>query len=222
MAESFAFMIFTTLALLTQHIVLSKPRPEDPRSERHALDSADDGNDFIGEVARMTHQGSRAHSDLENNLIPRHVGLNEERRPPASPLEEDEQLKPLAVPFTPRIPPPPSSFRHSLALPTSRPRQSFLPTPPEFPTSYAMNPRREADQEISSFVTSDHRNLHPDAPGDLIPRQSDVPQADPLPEMVANQQLPLAPFQRIRAAAPSVGDWIARWIFRPLLSPFGV
>lgn len=223
---SFPFIIFTTV-LLTQQIVLSIPTPEPSGQRDHPLDSPDDGNDFIGGVARMSRPGIFPSSpnsgpddnDLESNLIPRRMEVSRTRLSP--PLQDDDQFRRFSVPGN-RFPPPPSSFRHSTrdTLPTTRPRQSFLPTPPEFPTSF-MTIRRNNNQDISSLVNSDYRNLHPDS-ADVISRQADLIERDPLPDMVENQRLPLAPFQRIRSSAPSVGDWISRWIFRPILSPFGI
>ena len=224
---SFPFIIFT-VALLTQQIVLSIPAPQPNGQGDNPLDSPDVGNDFIGGVARMSRMrippsspnSSPDDNDLENNLIPRNMEVGRFRSPPASGLLEDrDQFGRLPGSGLPR---PPSFFRHSTRepLPTTKPRHSFLPTPPDFPTSF-MNVRRDSNEDISTLVNSDYRQLHPDAPDDEISRQADVIEPDPLPEMVETQRLPLAPFQRIRDA-PSVGDWISRWIFRPILSPFGV
>lgn len=223
---SFPFIIFTTI-LLTQQIVQSIPAPQ-PRGQRdHPLDSPDDGNDFIGGVARISGPGIHSSSlnsgpddnDLENNLIPRHMEVS---RIPSQPLEDHDQFRRSHVPGS-RIPPSPSSFRHSTSvpLPATRPRHSFLPTPPEFPTSF-MTVRRNNNEDISTLVNSDYRRMHPDAPDDTVSRYADATEADRLPDLMENQRLPLAPFQRIRNSAPSVGDWISRWIFRPILSPFGI
>lgn len=220
---SFPFIIFTTV-LLTQQIVLSIPQPRGQRD--HPLDSPDEGNDFIGGVARMSRPGISSSSpnsgpddnDFESNLIPRHMEVSRDR---LTPLQDDDQFRRFHVLRNNGFPPPPSSFRHSTRapLPATRPRHSLLPTPPEFPTSF-MNVRRNNNQDISSLVNSDYRRLHPDAPDDLTSRHADS--VDSLPELVQNQRLPLAPFQRLRNRAPSVGDWVSRWLFRPILAPFGV
>lgn len=214
---SFSFIIFTVMAL-TQEIGLSIARPETRSGDRRALESPDDGNDFIGGMGRMARQGippSIRHSspddDLNDNLIPRRVPLD-----PRLPLPDDDEDP--GPPSVRRVPLPPSSFRYVTESPIHR-RPSFLPTPPpDFPTG--LRTMRQHDGHFSGFPHSEHRDKHPDAPSDIVVRHDETMESDPLPDMMETQRLPFAPFRR--ASNPSVGDWISRWVFRPFLSPFGI
>lgn len=156
--------------LFTSQTVMSKPHPQRPFDS--AMESPDEGEDFLGSVSRVARNRVSSNmrsydNDLEDNLISRRI--------------PDTSIS------SRRIPQPPSFYRNQ-----------FQEQPP-----------------------LNHRNEHPDSPGHESYRRDSSAQSDPLPELVNNRRLPLAPWQRVRSA-PSIGDFFSRWLFRPFSNTFGI
>ena len=103
-----------------------------------------------------------------------------------------------------------------------RQRQSFIPTPPPFQSNPMMMTRiRHFDRSLSSsrFEVSSERMRHPDGPDDDRERSVVGIDRDRLPELIRNDRLPMAPWERRRKEPKksNVGNWIAK-LMKPVVA----